>query len=80
MKDWRGTTITVGCHVLYVSRHGSAVWLNEARVTDTQNGKLQVTALRSNGWRRDYKRSVTDVTLTALENVTVIKEADDPIS
>lgn len=50
MKDWRGTSIKVGSHVVYPSRQFGDMWVTEGEVVkvDDKAGTLEVRKIRSN--------------------------------
>lgn len=81
LLDWRGTPIEVGSIILYPGRHSSYQWMNEAKVLEINTvtkwsrewHELKVERLNNNTWSKvgDDRRFVT---LSALKNVTVIRE------
>ncbi len=70
MKDWRGTPIEEGSTVVYPGRVSSALWMNEAKVVEVQDGRLKVhrTARSRRGWGTTDKVTY----LTAIDRVTVV--------
>lgn len=58
MKDWRGTTIKVGSHIIYPSRQFGQMWVTESVVTlvDDKDGVIEARKLRSNS---SYKQATT---------------------
>jgi len=74
MKDWRGTPIKVGAHILYPSRQFGQMWVTESVVTsvDDKAGIIEARKLRSNS---NYKQQATTSNRVARPNparVTVI--------
>lgn len=63
MKDWRGTVIEVGSHVVYPGRHSSSMWVTEGEVV----GLKPKTELR---WNFDAQARVP----TEIGHVTVIRK------
>jgi hypothetical protein len=82
--DWRGTEITVGCHIVYPVRQSSSMWMNEAEVTEIVPTKLGVQQTESfflrgrlvhSGDRYTDKvgaRQRKVVAVTAVDRVTVV--------
>ena len=78
MRDWRGSIFQVGSHVIYPQRHGSTMWMVEARINEVtevekSNGKtvpaLKVTPTAATWTHRIASKPVT---LTALDRVTLV--------
>lgn len=42
VKDWRGVKIKVGSTVVYPSRQGSHLWMNEAEVVSVDSERIGV--------------------------------------
>lgn len=63
MKDWRGTPITVGAQVVYPSRQGSRLWMNEGWVISLKPFSVK---------KKDAKR----ISHPAPERVTVLSWSD----
>lgn len=61
MKDWRGTPIKVGSTIVYPSRQGSRLWMNEGEVVG-----LKPLSVRKEGAKR--------ISHPAPERVTVLED------
>lgn len=53
MRDWRGTPINVGSTVVYPSRQGSTLWMNEGEVVRIES-KFRIAVQRKGGKRVSY--------------------------
>lgn len=60
MKDWRGTRIKVGSAVVYPSRQGSSLWMNEGEVISVSEGRVGV---RKKGSKRTSYPDVLRLTV-----------------
>jgi hypothetical protein len=53
VKDWRGITIKVGSTVVYPSRQGSNLWMNEGEVIKIEN-EYRIAVIKNGGKRISY--------------------------
>jgi hypothetical protein len=70
LQDSRGQAIEPGDLIVYPGRHGSHLWISHARVLLTIEGAGVKSQVRV---QPDFGRPVT---LTRLDNVTVVQKAD----
>lgn len=65
MKDWRGTPIVVGSQVVYPSRQGARLWMNEGEVTS-----LKPFSVKKKGARRISHPASDRVTVLSQPNIS----------
>lgn len=74
-RDWRGTPITVGSTVVYPSRQGSSLWMNEGEV-------VSIDKLKEGAWQKGNasvrigvkKKDSSRTSYPDVERITVIPE------
>lgn len=78
LTDWRGTPIEAGSTIVYPGRHSSQLWMNEGVVVEINSvtkWSATLTELKVQRTRDRWNSAITArafVTLTALDNVTVV--------
>lgn len=74
IKDWRGTPIVPGCHIVYFSKYHGCSWVTEAKVLEVRsNNRLSASIVRSTN--RNFKVG-KKVTILAVERVVVIPSTE----
>ena len=73
LKDFRGHQIEVGSNIVWPGRRGSSLWVTGGNVVKIETNRVTVVVTNVQDPMWDRHRLGTQVTLTRVDNIVVVK-------